>query len=106
MRPEAPRLHPRRLALGRLFLEERPVANAAAPALHRERPVLQVRHEHGSDLAVVLEQVALRDPVLGEEDAVTARQRHVFFGHEREYCGSPCGKIRLMATTATRYVYD
>jgi hypothetical protein len=33
-----------------------------------------MRNEHGCDLLVVREQVALRDPVLREEDAVGAAE--------------------------------
>ena len=51
-----------------------PPGEPLAPALHRERPVAQVRHDRRRDRVVVVEQVALRDPVVREEDAVGARQ--------------------------------
>ena len=47
---------------------------AVGVAAHRERPVLQVRHEHGRDGAVVAEQVALRDPLVGPERLVEVRE--------------------------------
>ena len=60
--------------LRRVLLEEELAVPAVGIALHRERPVLQVRHEHGRDVAVVREQVALRDPLLGPERLVEVRQ--------------------------------
>src|SRR5213593_2174324 len=71
---EAPRWDPLRDALRRLLLEEAAAFEAFAPALHRERAVAQVRHEHGCDGRVVVEQVRLGDPVLWEEDAIGARE--------------------------------
>ena len=42
--------------------------------LHRERSVPQVGHEHRRDVAVVREQVALRDPLLRPKELVQVRQ--------------------------------
>ena len=47
---------------------------AVGVALHRERPVAQVRHEHRRDVAVVGEQVALRDPLVRPERLVEVRE--------------------------------
>jgi hypothetical protein len=72
--PEArdPVGHVRRRVLLEERLAERPVGIAA----HREGPVAQMRHEHGRDGAVVLDQVALRDPLVGPEDLVEVRELH------------------------------
>ena len=43
-------------------------------ALQRERAVAEVREERRRDLLVIGEEVALRDPVVREEDAVGARE--------------------------------
>ena len=75
-------------------------AIAVGVAAHRERPVAEVRHEHGRDRAVVREQVALRDPFLGPEDLVEVR--------ELDLAGAPCSAAssssgeRLLATTSSR----
>ena len=61
------------MPFGACFWKKLPPGEPFAPALHRERPVAQVRHEHGRDRGVVVEEVALRDAVLREEDAVGAR---------------------------------
>ena len=60
--------------LRRLLLEVRLAAHAVRRALHRERAVAEVRDEYRRDRAVVLEQVLLRDPLVGEEDAFRARE--------------------------------
>ena len=60
--------------LRRVLLEERLAGRAVGVAAHRERPVLQVRHEHRRDRAVVREQVALRDPLVRPEDLVEVRE--------------------------------
>src|SRR5215213_8879105 len=73
-RRELPRRDPLRDASRRLLLEVGLLGYPMRVALHRERPTLQVRHDRVGDLAVVLEQVPLRDPVLGEEHAVGARE--------------------------------
>jgi hypothetical protein len=80
---------PRRLARGHLelacgnplrhvhrsvLLEEVAALDPVRVALHGEGPVLHMRQEHGCDGPVVREQVALRDPVLGEEHLVEVRQ--------------------------------
>src|SRR4029079_18048673 len=69
-RSELPRLDPVGDPLRRLLLEERAAREALTPPLHREGAVLQVRDEHVGDASVVVEQVALRDPVVREEHAV------------------------------------
>jgi len=43
-------------------------------ALHRERPVTQVRDDEGRDPAVVLDDVRLRDPALRPPDLAEPRQ--------------------------------
>src|SRR6185437_15814998 len=58
----------------RLLLEEAPARKPLAPPLHRERPVAQMREERGRDLPVVVEEIALRDAVLGEEHPIAARK--------------------------------
>ena len=60
--------------LGRLLLKEHLAVDPVRIPLHRERPVFQVRDNRVRNRAVVLEEVALRDPVLGVEDAVGAAQ--------------------------------
>ena len=55
---------PLRHPLRRVLLEERLAVGAVGIAPHRERPVAQVRHEHARDRAVVVDQVALRDPLV------------------------------------------
>jgi hypothetical protein len=59
---------------GRVLLEEVPALDPVGVALHRERPVLHVRQEHRRHGAVVRKEVALRDPVVREEDLVEVRQ--------------------------------
>ncbi len=71
-RPEPARLDPRRHSLRRLFLEERRAGDSFAPALHRERPVPEVRDEHRRDLCVVVEEVALRNALVGPEHTIRA----------------------------------
>ena len=81
------------MPLRRLLLEERLAVDAVGPALHRERPVAEVRHEHGRDPAVVVEEIALRDPALGIEDAVGARQLHLAAHSSRaSSCSSPSAR--------------
>ena len=58
----------------RVLLEEELALPAVGVALHRERPVVQVWHEDGSDVAVVREQVALRDALVRPEGLVEVRQ--------------------------------
>ena len=59
---------------GRVLLEEVLALPAVGVALHRERPVAQVRHEDGRDVAVEREQVALGDPLVRPERLVEVRQ--------------------------------
>src|SRR6266849_2109364 len=70
MRLEAAGLDPGRHSLWGLLLEEALRRNPLAIALHRERPVAQVRKDRGRNRLVVREEVALRDAVVREEDAV------------------------------------
>ena len=67
-------LDPVRHVRRRVLLEEELALPAVGVALHRERPVAQVRHEHGRDVAVVREQVALRDPLVRPERLVEVRE--------------------------------
>ena len=60
--------------LRRLLLEVDVPGHSVGRALHRERPVAQVRDEHRRDCAVVLEQILLRDPFVGKQDAFRARE--------------------------------
>ena len=60
--------------LGRVLQEEVLALPPVGIALHRERAVLEVRHEHGRDGAVVRDEIALRDPLLGPEDLVEVRK--------------------------------
>src|SRR5213082_2303150 len=80
--PRDPLGHVRR----RVLLEETSRLDPIRPAHHRERPVLEMRDENGRDRAVVLEQIALRDLVLGEEDLVEVRELQLAtaFGHPVE----------------------
>ena len=65
------RRDPVRHVPGRVLLEEVPARDPVGVALHRERPVLQMcGSSDGRDRAVVREQVALGQPVVGEEDLV------------------------------------
>ena len=59
---------------GRLLLEEVLALPAVGIALHRERASSEVRDEHLGDVAVVRDQVALRDPLVGPERLVQIRQ--------------------------------
>ena len=54
----------------RVLLEEALALPAVGIALHRERPPAQVRDENLRDVAVVRDQVAFRDPLLGPERLV------------------------------------
>ncbi len=62
------------IPFGACFWKNDPPCEALAPALHRERAIAQVRHDRVCDVAVVTEEVALRDAVVGEEDAVGGRE--------------------------------
>ena len=67
---------PVRHVLRRVLLEERLAERAVGVAPHRERPVAEVRHEHRRDRAVVVEQVALRDPLVRPEELVEVGELH------------------------------
>src|SRR5207302_1650414 len=58
----------------RLLLEEHLASDPVGVTLHRERPVAEMGDERRPDGTVVLEQVALRDPVASIENAVGARE--------------------------------
>ena len=88
LRLELPRRDPVGHAPRRLLLEERLAVDAVGPPLHRERPVAEVRDEHGRDAAVVVEDIALRDPALRIENAVGARQLHLAAHSRRASSGS------------------
>ena len=64
-----------------------------APALHRERPVAQVRHDRSGDAVVVGEQVALGDPVVGEQHAVGARELDLV-RHQTSIVGNRASPVR------------
>ena len=57
----------------RLLVEEGPV-HAVGHALHRERPVMQVRQDQLGDVVVEREQVALRVALVGPEHLVEVRE--------------------------------
>ena len=67
-------LDPGRHVRRRLLLEEVLALPAVRVALHRERPAAQVRDEHLGDVAVVGDEVALRDPLVGPERLVEVAQ--------------------------------
>src|SRR5580765_6136718 len=73
-RAELARRDPARQMLRRLLLEERLAVDPVGIALHRERTILEMGNDRRPDLPVVLEEVALRDPVLGIEDTVRKAQ--------------------------------
>ncbi len=73
-RRERCRLDPVRDVGRRLLLEEALALPAVRVALHRERPLAQVRDENLGDVAVVGEELALRDPLLGPERLVEVRE--------------------------------
>ena len=77
------RRDPLRHVRRRVLLEERLAERAVGIAAHRERPPAQVRHEHVCDLAVVVDQVALRDPLVGPEDLVEVRELDARLGAVR-----------------------
>ena len=72
------------MCFGASFWKKNLPCHAVGVALHRERPVVQVRHEHGRDRAVVGEQVALRDPLVRPEELVEVRELE----HALAACGS------------------
>ena len=71
---ERPRRDPVGHVLRRVLLEEELALPPVRIALHRERPVAQVRQDRRRDVAVVGEQVALRDPLLRPERLVEVRE--------------------------------
>ena len=73
-RPRTDRRDPVGHVRRRVLLEEELALPAVGIALHRERAVAQVRDEHRRDVAVVGEQVALRDPLVRPEQLVEVRE--------------------------------
>ena len=59
---------------GALLLEEVLALPAVGVALHRERPSAQVRDEDLRDVAVVRDEIALRDPLVRPERLVEVRE--------------------------------
>src|SRR5262249_44450826 len=62
------------LALRCLLVEVRLAVDPVRIPLQGEGPLAQMRHDHVSDLGVVLRKVALRHTVAGEQDALGMRQ--------------------------------
>ena len=81
VRTELARRDPWGQVLRRLLLEERFPVDAVRIALHRERSIAEMRDERRRNRAVVLEHVALGDPVVREEDPVGRRQLDVSYRH-------------------------
>ena len=67
-------LEPVGRVLRRVLLEEALPLPPVRVALHRERPRPEVRHDGWRDRAVVREQIALRDSLLGPEGLVEVRE--------------------------------
>ena len=63
------------MPFGACFWKNEPPLIALAPALHRERPVAQVRHERGRDRRVVVPEVALRDAASGKRTRASLDRR-------------------------------
>ena len=61
----------------RVLLEERLAVRPVWIPAHRERPVLEVWDEKATDFAVVVDQVALRDPQVGPEELVEVGKLHL-----------------------------
>src|SRR5581483_7882075 len=59
--------HPIREVAGCVLLKEEFAGNAVRIALHRERPVLQMRQQPRGDAVVELQQIALLPTVIGEK---------------------------------------
>src|SRR5437764_5268536 len=100
---ELPGRKPLRNALRRLLLEERLARDPLTPTFHREGAVTEVRDDRLRDGAVVLEEVALRDSVSGEEDAVgraqlDARRR---FSHSAFLTANASQSLLKYANTST-----
>ena len=68
-------------ASGARFMKKNLPVRAVRVALHHHRAVAQVRQQHGRDVGVVLEQVALGDAQLGPEQLAQVG--------ERAPCGPP-----------------
>jgi hypothetical protein len=71
------RADPVRRALGQVLLEEAALLDAAAEALHRDRPVAQVRQHRAGDRAEVVVQVVLGQPVGRPQQPVGVGQLHL-----------------------------
>ena len=71
-----------------LLLEEVLALPPVRVALHREGPPTEVRDQHGRHVAVVREQVALRDPLLRPERLVEVREPQ----HPATACAAPMAR--------------
>ena len=60
---------------GAVLLVEKLSFDAIRVALHRQRPVFQMRQKHGRDLDVVVDQLALGEAVLRIKDLVEIGNR-------------------------------
>src|SRR5206468_6177106 len=92
---------PVRHALRRLLLEERAAGQPFAPALHRERPVLQVRDDRVGDLVVIVEEVALRDPVVRKENAVGGAELDLLRAHSTSMMGNRASRVSQACARST-----
>src|SRR6478735_8691480 len=66
-------LQPRREALRDVLLPEPLGADAGGIAFHRDRPATQVRQDHRRHRLVIRRDLALGDPVFGEEHLLWVR---------------------------------
>ena len=71
------RIDPGRTRRGRALHEEELAAGPVGIALHHHRPIAQVRQERGSDVGVVLEEIALGQAELGPEDLAQVGELHL-----------------------------
>jgi hypothetical protein len=67
-------LDPRRPVFRRALLVEELRVHAVGVALHRQRPVFQVRQQHRRDLREIIDHLALGEAGVGIEDLVEIRQ--------------------------------
>ncbi len=54
-------------------------------ALHDHRPIGEMRQQHGGDVRVVLQEIALRQPKLLPEDLAEVRQANVLAVHRQDH---------------------
>src|SRR5262249_40719398 len=104
VRDELPRLDPLRHSLRRLLLEERAALEPLAPALHRERPVAQVRQDPFRDTPVIGEEISLGHAVVREEHPVGAAQLDASrrLSHSTLFGANPSQSLLKYAQTTTR----